>query len=502
MADLSIAVEIGQLLDSDDTAVIINSAPLVGNYSASINNSGSIGLGGYLDLLSCELKNSLLNQTAESKIVIKPNSLFSKLATQLRNGTNPQKSTAQQNLVDRVNEFLGNLIGRPITVYVINNQPTSIDSHKTKTVYKGYISHAPNNVNINGGLNIALTCLTLLGQLNCMTSSGSWQDATQTYGSVFTSINNNTANTDQLLQGLLTNTLLEGQTIEERNGTSALLPDTVWAAILPDMNRLDVLKEILVPYNKIIYQDIDGTLWIQPLFVDDYADPLFNVDAANNTSFNWIDITGNNKSASMPNRLDVLFEIPLPASAFGLNLSSSIFASAPFVNADGEIVPNNNGTLNYTDVYYTSCNLYNSRKFIMPKQVSLALDSGLIQNNFLYTVLMSPNTVTQLSNSVVYASADKSLNSIVQLYAQMYMASLNAENYNATVVYDYLKVVDADSPLGQIVKIDNFDAIDYPEMIAVDTTLKFDAINGSTFEVDFCPLLSILGCWFSVQGSN
>jgi hypothetical protein len=492
MADLSVGIVIGQLFPDDDTATILNGSPL-------IENTNKLGVGKYLDFLHCELKNSLIDQSTESKITIKPNSLFNIIVTQLRNGTNAQSGVQNQNIVDNVNDFLNNLIGRPITVYINNNQPNAKNSYETKTVYQGYISHTPNNINAANGINIDLTCLTLLGQLMVMTSNGSWQDATQTYGSVFTAINNNTVNTEQLINGVFNNSLLENTEITEISGNSNPLPNTVWAAVLPDMNRLDVLKEILVPYNKLIYQDIDGTIYIQPLFVDDYADESYNVDVYNNSTANWIDIEGNNKAASLPNRLDVLFQIPLPTSAFGLNLSSSIFASAPFVNSAGIIAPNNNGTLNYTDVYSTSCNLYNSQKFIMPKQVSLALDSSLITNAFLYTTLMSPATVVNLSNSVVYASADKSLNSIVQLYAQMYIASLNVENYNATIIYDYLKVVDANSPLGQIVKIDNFDTIDYAEMLAVNTTLRLSANAGSTLEVDFCPLLSILGCWFSVN---
>ena len=342
-----------------------------------------------------------------------------------------------------------------------------------------------------------MTCISILGQLGIMTSNGSWNSATRQYGNIFSTISANQVNYQQLLSVIRNGTLSSTSNLLINDGSAKSLPSKVWALIIPDKTRLEVLKEILTPYSRIIYQKENGDITIQPLFIDDKADDIYSVNYYSN-NYNWISISGINNASKIPNRIDVIFGTTLPIPLFGSGVDPNIFASAPRISSNNKIENTNISTLNYANIYKSSARLYNSGLFIMPKQSTITVDNSMLLNQNLLNLLTGIYNTKDLFNSIIYKNdtGNTIINTLPQLYAQMYLAMENVTNYNATVVYDYLKVIVAESPLGKIINIDNFGTIDYPSMLVSRTQLNL-TLSGSTYEVDTVPLLSITGVWYT-----
>lgn len=474
MSDISVTISIDKLLPTDFIAIINNLNPLK-PYNIDDND-----LGRYFDFLNGTIINDIIDQSVESKILIKTNSNLNELLLD----------------ISTVTDFIDTLIGRPITVYTsYYNKQTNIQYQKIN--FKGFISNTPSGLNHSDGGTIELTCISILGQLGIMTSNGSWNSATRQYGNIFSTISANQVNYQQLLSVIRNGTLSSTSNLLINDGSAKSLPSKVWALIIPDKTRLEVLKEILTPYSRIIYQKENGDITIQPLFIDDKADDIYSVNYYSN-NYNWISISGINNASKIPNRIDVIFGTTLPIPLFGSGVDPNIFASAPRISSNNKIENTNISTLNYANIYKSSARLYNSGLFIMPKQSTITVDNSMLLNQNLLNLLTGIYNTKDLFNSIIYKNdtGNTIINTLPQLYAQMYLAMENVTNYNATVVYDYLKVIVAESPLGKIINIDNFGTIDYPSMLVSRTQLNL-TLSGSTYEVDTVPLLSITGVWYT-----
>lgn len=515
MTDLSYTVYINPLIDGDNYATIQTS----NQHSSDVND-----LGVFFDLTKASIKHSILDLNAVSTIDLTINSYFESVVRSKNTASNdPIVDLANTYDTANLNVLLKTLVGRVVQVVVTAQKPFK-DGATTKVIYTGYICKKPFSVSVKSGTQFTLTCRTLLSQLNQMSSNDSWNVTTQQYENVFTTVSVNKVNTALLFSKIVESTLINSSTaLSDRSdivakdlGSMPPLPSTLWALIVPNKTKLEILREILIAYNRIIWQDEDGTSYVQPLYVNDFADSVYSVDIlyngantyANNnvvipdTIGNYLDIQGVNNAAEVVNRVDVVFALPAFASYKGNsaidNQKSQIFASAPFIDrGTNQIIATpmvkNKGEVDYTDVYKTSTRLYNSGKWTMATQRPLSIDDAL-SNNIMSNVLNSAD----FKYSNVWYSNSPEYNKWVQFYSQLFLAEINVTNYNVEIVYDYNDVVNSSSPLAKIISINNYDEIDYEDNICIETILSIDQSKGSNYKITTAPLLSITATWDTI----
>lgn len=502
VSNVDYTITIEKLLPEDDYATITS-------YNDDITRADDSDMGKYLSWSGFDLVNS----------IIEPAQAKSNLTLITSNFYNAGYNTfagiddgATVSIKDRVHNFLKTLTGRKISVsvtysvYSESNQSFTEQS-KEKTVFVGYIARRPENVTPNGGAKFTLECLPLIAQLNCLSPNASWQDTTETYDNPATTVVGTLLNRKNFEKLIYNNTILDKSKLEYINPEGYdPLPEELWTFLLPNRNRLPTINELLVPYSRILYQKANGDLFIAPLFYDDKTDPVFDIDAKDNSQTkNWLAVNGVNSSIDLPNRIDVTLGVTIPGSSYDLpdyDSLKQIACSAPYI-IDGKIssIPQNN--LKYTEIYKTSTRLYNSGKWIMPQMRPLSIDNAVTDpNSTIAATLMAPYKTWQFMNSVTNSSTLNNSNSIAQLYAQIYLAEINTNAYTSVVAYDYMAVIDADDPLAKIVNIANLDALDYADNLVTETVLSVSADAGSLFVIKTAPLLSILGCWYEKGESD
>lgn len=457
-----IQITIARLLDEPEYAVID---------SAQNNPKTNIHDLGYLfDFMSCNLNHNLIDSTVSSEIII----------------TNNSNETS--NNLSNIISLTGSLRGRPISC-TLNN----------KIVFSGYIVNVSSSLNKSKGTQYILECKTLLAQLAEMSSNGSWEESTQRYGNVFTTLASNKLIFNSFLKAICQGTLLENIPISIFNGKAQPLPSgSIWGALLPNKPRLNVIQDILNTYSRLIYQKEDGTITISPLFVDNFIDSSFNVDIANNK--NYISYTSSNKATTLPNRVDVFFGCNVPVALYGTpKTTPEIFASAPLVDKNNKISTNCQMCgIKYTDVYKTSTRLYNSGKFIMPIQQTLSLDNGIWLDSTLLNAITSSYVSKDFQLSVIYKSGDVSRNSIPALFSQRYLAMINADNYTSTIVYDYNVLNNKENPIGKVITVSNDYNLDYSQMLVLSSSLLITNKGGTNITLTTVPLFSICPVWYNL----
>ncbi len=495
-SDINCFVVIGKLLDDDSFAII-------DNQNSTQTNNQDMGI--FFDLIKGTINHSIIDLAAPSQFTFTINSQIESQIYQEINSTaflevdgSIIENGGTTDLLQQMQNFTKTLGGRSINVYEVTG-----DTGAQKNIYNGYILFTPDSINVRSGTQFTLVCNTILSQLSQISSNASWQDSTETYGNIFSTLSGNTINYDELLTQIRVGSLSADSSVIKIDGNAQQMPETVWAVILPNKDRLSVVKEILVPYSRIIYQKENGDIVIQPLFINDRVDDIFNVNCYNNYNSTWLDFDSRNAAPSIPNRIDVLFGVSVPANIFGnpdaANLPD-IYASTPKIDRTTNTIQSSNlpGVLDYSTVYSTSVRLYNSGKFIMPLMETLSLDNSLFLNAGLLNSITGLYNSSDFSYSNIYVSGDQQTNSIALLYSQIYMAQLNTQNYNATLTYDYLKVSEVGSPLGKIITIDNAPNLDYHEMLVMKTSFSFGVNTGTLYTIETCPLLSICGVWSTI----
>jgi hypothetical protein len=515
MTNLSYTVYINPLIEGDYYATIQTSS----QYSNDAND-----LGMFFDLTKASIKHSILDLNAITTIDLTINSYFESVARNKNTASNDViTNLANTYDTNNLNELLKTLVGRVVQVVVTSQKPFK-NGAITKVIYTGYICKKPFSVSVKSGTQFTLTCRTLLSQLNQMSSNDSWNVTTQQYKNVFTTVSTNKVNTALLFSKIVEGTLINSSTalsdksdIDIKNlGNMPPLPNNLWALIVPNKTKLEILREILIAYNRIIWQDEDGTIYVQPLYINDFADYVYNVDIlyngtntySDNTIIipnrigNYLDIQGVNNAAEVVNRVDVIFALPVFASYKGNdaidNQKSQIFASAPFIDRNtNQIIETpmvkNKGEVDYVNVYKTSTRLYNSGKWTMATQKPLSIDDAL-SNNIMSNVLNSAD----FKYSNVWYSNSPEYNKWVQFYSQLFLAEINVTNYNVEIIYDYNDVVNNSSPLAKIITINNYDEIDYEDNICIETVLSIDSSKGSNYKITTAPLLSITATWDTI----
>ena len=479
MIDTSInyIVTIEKLNDEDDYAIIDNQADtsdLPFQEFTLDDYDDSIDLGLFFKFKNLNLTNSIINLSVPSSIT------FNIMVT------------GEIDL--RIQEFLSTLTGRKITV-------TSLQEDTELIEYVGYIGAIQNGINLRSGSQFTIPMFTLLSQLNRMTSNGSWDDSTRKYNNVFTTLSGNFIERDVLFTEIFKGTLLEDTQVIYEDYEFSPLPSKLWATITPDKSRLQVLKEILIAYNRIIFQHNDGSIVISALSIDDECDKVYNVDEIINSA-TWLTVDSVNNAVELINRVDVVFAVDnQPVNYFkpsGQPIAPpNIYATCPKISANNTVTDGDN-ILPYTEVYKTSTRLYNSGKWCMPDIRNVSLGNNILLDTLLANLLIIP-----YNNSDIKYSANDKYNQLPAFYAQLFMAEVNAVNYNATVTYDYVitRLKSNESPLCKVVTIDNNTDLDYPQNLITATYLSFDIGGGSKLTVTTAPLLSITAAWSKGKAS-
>lgn len=469
-------ISILPLTDDDNNATISN--------TYIDNNSNDYGL--YFDIISLSLSNSIVNLNISSQIILSINSNY--------------ETTINTDSISSISilNFIQSLRGRPI---IINKIPISEDGTTVSTIiYMGFISVTNDVKSIDMGTQIVLNCNTLLSQLDRLSSNGNWNDTIKNWGNIFSIVGVNLVNKKQFFKTIVTGTLSENKPFNFIDGKMIQIPDKLWAMIIPTDMRLEVMREILIPYNRIVWQSSTGDFIVQPLFINDYADTAYNVDAqAQETdTANWIEITATNNATELPNRIDVMFGINPPGDMFQNvavdNSLNNAFYSAPYINlATNQITAVSNNSIDYTLIYKTSTRLYNSGKWIMPQQRVVSIEDA-INNTISANVLQGQ----QYKTSSEYWNPQPITSNFARLYAQLYLAEINVNNYNATIIYDYIPLSGKESALAKIIIINNQSEIDYTQMIVINETISYSAKTGSILTLETAPLLSITAAWSNI----
>lgn len=459
---------------------IINITPVTDTTFGNItinNNSKSLvnyNLGWFIDLTSMSIANSITDLNIQSEF-------------------NFTLSEYSADIQPQIELLINNIEGSYIQVYATNNEGMK----KSKCIYNGYVSSVPSSANLKSGSQFTLVANTLLSQLSVMTSSGSWDDATKTYGSVFTTISAGKVNFSQLLEDVLKGTLLEGSSFEIKDYGLRPIPTEVWASIIPSNSKLQVLREILIAYSRIVYQASNGDLIISALSSSYLSPKTYNIDVKNNSG-NYIAISSISKASSIPNRIDCQFGVTAMWDDYGNTLSTpednqNIYCSAPNIDSiSNKIISPDNAYLDYTKVYKKSCNLYNSGKFIIPSLINPVIGDNLLSDPVMMNAFNNYNNYSTILNA---PKGSENKISLSLMYAQLFLAEVNVNNYNASIIYDYTKLIDSNEPLTSIVTINNYPYIDYNQMLIDKTIINVHVQTGSTMQVTTIPLLSMTGVW-------
>ncbi len=462
-------ITISPLNDTDDYAVIFNQNNSLETDFATISADydGSLDLGAFLRYKFMSLNNSIINLSVPSSITF--------------------NLSISKDIPARVFDFCNTLSGRKITVQ-------SSANGITKTEFTGFIDKIDNGINLKSGTQFTVPMFTLLEQLNKLTSNGSWDDSIRKYKNVFSTLSGDFIDREILFSGLFEGSLLEGTKVTYLNGNFTPLPSKLWAVIVPSKTRLMVIREILAAYSRIIYQDPDGSVMVKALSIDDVCDEVYNVDLANTLNKIWIESSSVNNAIGLNNRVDVTFAVNVPINQFGAPAEyapPNIYATCPIISSDNKVEPQTS-ILSYTDIYKTSTRLYNSGKWCMPDQRIVSLGNNVLLDTILANLLIIP-----YEYSGVKYSADNKYNSLALFYSQLYMAEVNATNYNATIQYDYVgcNALALRSPLAKIVNIQNCSDLDYPDNLVTESFLTVSLGLGSIFAINTAPLLSITAAW-------
>lgn len=471
-ASINYTITIDKLNPDDDFAVIDNQADTFDLPFQDLLldiDSDSLDLGVFFKFRNLNLTNSIINLNLPSSITFNT----------LVNGA----------INKRLQKFASSLTGRKITI-------TSLQENTELIEYIGYVGAIQGGINLRSGSQFTIPMFTLLSQLDRMTSNGSWEDSTRKYKNIFTTLSGNFIKRDVLFSAVFEGTLLEGAQVVYEDFMFPPLPSELWATITPDKSRLQILKEVLIAYNRIIYQHNDGSIVISALSINDYCDEVYDVDEQFNNA-TWLTVDSVNNAVELINRVDVVFAVDNnPVNYFSATQEiapPNIYATCPKISTDNKVTDGGNA-LPYTEIYKTSTRLYNSGKWCMPDLRNVSLGNNILLDTLLVNLLAIPYT-----NTDIKYSANTKYNQLPAFYAQLYMAEVNAVNYNATVTYDYIKVrlLGTESPLCKIITIANNTELDYPQNLVTATYLSFDINGGSKMVITTAPLLSITAAWSS-----
>lgn len=212
----------------------------------------------------------------------------------------------------------------------------------------------------------------------------------------------------------------------------------IWTYAAVNMSKLEVLQMSLFPYQKVIYQNPDGTVAVANLSAATKADPTYAFSQSNNfpsagEQGNAMQVEVVHGSANLPNRLvSCLFNIPFfPPETNGNPEFQNFIASVdnPIPRAK-ELLNSGYGMLQYvrTD----------------------ALSNAMLQDPTILTFLQASQTKTAgyILNTLQGATT------IAGTYATRYLAIQNIKATTVTITVPRSGTLNVDLPIGKMVSMD------------------------------------------------
>lgn len=427
----------------------------------------------------------------------------------------PKKNTASVTIESRgynLNSLNGTI--NPINDFATGN---IVSYYVNETlVYIGYIVSLNVSKNIGPGTTINLQINSLLMSLGNQVVVNSVEDnvvlGTNTYITNFASNNivfqyilewfTNKSIISYAAQNILNNAFsvsdILGLPYVFRNGSENYLDETskVWFYASSNTNRLDCLKQILQPYQRLLYQDPSGLIRIEPATSEMYqiqGDGFsFNFDLTSNALVTpgnlfisntcpWMSYSYKNNAAALANRAySMLYPV-------GINLSENGPGSSAVVSTTTSATANN--------LFPRSTELLNSGQFEQSISYGCDLSSNMISDPQLLTYY-SVNTTAGLVASLAGNSAPGS-GQVSKIYSQIALARELFNESQLQIDIPYESVANYPLPLGRSISVNAPFMLDTNTWYCYGCIIDFSNTKGSTLRLMLCKPYTYFGYWTS-----
>lgn len=362
------------------------------------------------------------------------------------------------------------------------------DGQTLNTLYIGFVKAVRYTIGIDG-ISVAVSLDSLISQLMQLPMIYSSQDNAY-YGVSVLGVLSYKIKQEKLWIGLANNSLLKlASTYSDEynnlkyppfniiNGTTKL-PDTLWANVKLNQSRDSVIREILTPYNRIMFQDQLGIINVQPLFIND-KDSNWDINLDQNVRGKaiWERVEISDNSGFMINKIIESFAFPMANEVITEfdNLPDSVQVA---------VTPNK--------TYFKRLNELNRSGYY---------NTGIYANKALSKNMLADSDFLtyfeKMGNNGEVVGIDGKKYPLAELYAQNTMA-LNLINANSiSIAYEYTSVQDFTLPLAKIINVTSKQAyLEHPNHICYGAVFRYNSQDdGASIVLQLSNLYSITGIW-------
>ena len=331
------------------------------------------------------------------------------------------------------------------------------------------------------GLIVILSVAQMLTQFTLLPAAITAQERNE-MGIDYAGISSNEGSLKQLSNGSIQYSLMQvAQSQNLYNDPNVFfiddrIPDKVWIYSDLNTNRDAVLRQAFSAWNVIMFQNEQGNVSIQPLYIDDLAEEVWN----NLASFGNINYQFDDNAGVALNQLIQYYMIPPVIETTGAKLTKEVSD-----DIRAFISPN-------TQYYPRESALYLSNNYTVGILTGKSIDNSLIKNPTAldYVTLIS-------ANGNKFTTVAGTPDSVVQLYGQQEFAQncINAYNLMVTIPADRT-YVDYDLPLSQTMTITlDDDVLTNTSMVCTDIGVMWSVDNGAIITLGLAPIYSVAGAW-------
>jgi hypothetical protein len=364
-----------------------------------------------------------------------------------------------------------------------------LDFEDQGIIFVGFVKRVVYNTSINGNYVTLLvdSLLSQLTQLPMVTNN----IETRQYDSSLISLFTNQITQENLWTNIIKNSLIQLASTKYIDYSElkyppfaildgkTILPNKLWANVQINQSRDSVLREILAAYSRIMYQDENGTIFVQPLFTND-------------TASEWNITYGQNDDPEIEAIYESIQISDNAASMINSFTQNNLGGFPGYFNTSNE--PQIQATAFANKTTFPRVNALNTSNYF---------NTGVIQYSSINQGMLKDTTYT---NAWAAQSANSGFTKglgdqfkLPQIYAQNSLAQELMEAYNIDVSYVYQSVAAFDLPLGQIVAfnvVDDQDLLQYNNMVCYGAQLHYKGYgDGVSMHVSFAPINSITGIW-------
>lgn len=336
----------------------------------------------------------------------------------------------------------------------------------------------------NQGVLCIIQYKQLLTQLTLLPAAQTLQQESAT-GVEYMGLLANEAPVQALTNGCLKNSLMavaQGKNLYSNSADvnvfdiQAILPEKVW--IYSDLNtsRDTVLRQALAPFNTIMWQDQDGTVYIQQLSLSNVNNDWTVKDG------DFQSITCSNAAGRTPNQLVQYYMIPALLE--------------PFSKASSKINSTTRAVVTPSETYYPrEHELYKTNNFTYGILTGKSIDNGVLQNVQDLTYLGGDPKQKISKNG--YLTIGGQTITVAEMYGQQEMAQILVGSHMASVMYALTpERLALELPLGQIINMELVDDFLYDkQMLCHSAAMNWNLETGATLMLECCNLLSVTGLW-------